>query len=71
MRCFSSVEMDNLIQAKMKEKEEEEMELSKEDEELTLIKKREEAERKARRGEMDPTHEYTFTMLAQVRKLFT
>ena len=30
---------------------------SKEDE---LQKKREEAERKARRGEIDPTHEFTF-----------
>ena len=28
--------------------------------ELELQKKREEAERKARRGEIDPTHEFTF-----------
>ena len=35
--------------------------VTKEDE---LQKKREEAERKARRGEIDPTHEFTF----QVRK---
>ena len=31
--------------------------MTKEDE---LQKKREEAERKARRGEIDPTHEFTF-----------
>ena len=32
-----------------------------------LQKKREEAERKARRGEIDPTHEFTF----QVNKVLT
>ena len=33
-----------------------------------LTKKREEAERKARRGEIDPTHEFTFHLIGQVRK---
>ena len=32
-----------------------------------LAKKREEAERKARRGEIDPTHEFTFHLIGQVR----
>ena len=32
-----------------------------------LQKKREEAERKARRGEIDPTHEFTFLLIGQVR----
>ena len=32
-----------------------------------LTKKREEAERKARRGEIDPTHEFTFHLIGQVR----
>ena len=31
-----------------------------------LTKKREEAERKARRGEIDPTHEFTFHLIGQV-----
>ena len=31
-----------------------------------LLKKREEAERKARRGEIDPMHEFAFQVLAQV-----
>ena len=31
-----------------------------------LAKKREEAERKARRGEIDPTHEFTFHLIGQV-----
>ena len=31
-----------------------------------LQKKREEAERKARRGEIDPTHEFTFHLIGQV-----
>ena len=31
-----------------------------------LKKKREEAERKARRGEIDPTQEFTFHLIAQV-----
>ena len=31
-----------------------------------LQKKREEAERKARRGEIDPTHEFTFHIIGQV-----
>jgi hypothetical protein len=31
-----------------------------------LQKKREEAERKARRGEIDPTHEFTFLLIGQV-----
>ena len=31
-----------------------------------LKKKREEAERKARRGEIDPTHEFTFHLIGQV-----
>ena len=30
-----------------------------------LAKKREEAERKARRGEIDPTHEFTFQLIGQ------
>ena len=34
-----------------------------------LQKKREEAERKARRGEIDPTHEYTFNVIGQVSEL--
>ena len=37
--------------------------VTKEDE---LQKKREEAERKARRGEIDPTHEFTFQVIGQV-----
>ena len=53
--------MDALVISKMNEEDEDE-----ENEEVTLLKKREEAERKARRGELDPTHEYTFTILAQV-----
>ena len=32
-----------------------------------LQKKREEAERKARRGEIDPTHEFTFHIIGQVQ----
>ena len=31
-----------------------------------LQRKREEAERKARRGEIDPTHEFTFLLIGQV-----
>ena len=31
-----------------------------------LERKREEAERKARRGEIDPVHEYTFTLISKV-----
>ena len=31
-----------------------------------LQKKREEAERKARRGEIDPTHEFTFQVFISV-----
>ena len=31
-----------------------------------LQRKREEAERKARRGEIDPTHEFTFFIVGQV-----
>ena len=31
-----------------------------------LQKKRDEAERKARRGEIDPTHEFTFLLVGQV-----
>ena len=31
-----------------------------------LQKKREEAERKARRGELDPAHEFTFSICGQV-----
>ena len=31
-----------------------------------MKKKREEAERKARRGEIDPTHEFTFHLIGQV-----
>ena len=33
-----------------------------------LQKKREEAERKARRGEIDPMHEFAFQVIGQVRK---
>ena len=36
-----------------------------------LTKKREEAERKARRGEIDPTHEFTFHLIGQVETLDT
>lgn len=32
----------------------------------SLLKKREEAERKARRGEIDPTHEFTFQLICQI-----
>ena len=32
-----------------------------------LQRKREEAERKARRGEIDPTQEFTFTLISKVR----
>ena len=32
-----------------------------------LQKKRDEAERKARRGEIDPTHEFTFLLVGQVK----
>ena len=32
-----------------------------------IQKKREEAERKARRGEIDPMHEYAFQVICQVR----
>ena len=32
-----------------------------------LQKKREEAERKARRGEIEPTHDFTFSLIGQVR----
>ena len=31
-----------------------------------LERKKEEAERKARRGEIDPVHEYTFTLISKV-----
>lgn len=34
-----------------------------------LQKKREEAERKARRGEIDPTHEFTFQVIKGLIKL--
>ena len=34
-----------------------------------LAKKREEAERKARRGEIDPTHEFTFHLIGQVIRI--
>ena len=34
-----------------------------------IQKKREEAERKARRGEIDPMHEYAFQVICQVRDL--
>ena len=33
-----------------------------------LQKKREEAERKARRGEIDPTHEFTFQVFISVHR---
>ena len=39
----------------------------KKDKEESLKKKREEAERKARRGEIEPTHEFTFFIISQVR----
>ena len=35
-----------------------------------LQKKREEAERKARRGEIDPTHEFTFQVKTKIHLLF-
>ena len=41
--------------------------VTKEDE---LQKKREEAERKARRGEIDPTHEFTFQVRKQSQSCF-
>ncbi len=34
--------------------------------EEALQRKRDEAERKARRGEIDPTHEFTFLLIGQV-----
>ena len=44
----------------------EKTEAMKKEKEEMLVKKREEAERKARRGEIDPTHEFTFFMISQV-----
>ena len=35
-----------------------------------LQKKREEAERKARRGEIDPTHEFTFQVIKGFSSIF-
>ena len=65
---FRLVVMDEVVANAKEEmaKSGEDVETIRRREELELIKKREEAERKARRGEMDPTHEYTFTILAQV-----
>ena len=34
-----------------------------------LLKKREEAERKARRGEIDPVQEYTFSLISKITGL--
>ena len=34
-----------------------------------IQRKREEAERKARRGEIDPTHEFTFFIVGQVERI--
>ena len=34
-----------------------------------LQRKREEAERKARRGEIDPCQEFTFTLISKVRNV--
>ena len=39
----------------------------KKEKEEALQRKRDEAERKARRGEIDPTHEFTFLLIGQVR----
>ena len=36
-----------------------------------LERKKEEAERKARRGEIDPVHEYTFTLISKVNDNFS
>ena len=36
-----------------------------------IQKKREEAERKARRGEIDPMQEYTFSMISNVTKSYS
>jgi hypothetical protein len=36
-----------------------------------LQKKREEAERKARRGEIEPTHDFTFSLIGQVGGIFS
>ena len=36
-----------------------------------IQRKRDEAERKARRGEIDPMQEYTFSMIAKVAMLFS
>ena len=38
--------------------------------EEALQRKRDEAERKARRGEIDPTHEFTFLLIGQVLPAF-
>ena len=38
--------------------------------EEALQRKRDEAERKARRGEIDPTHEFTFLLIGQVLSAF-
>ena len=35
-----------------------------------IQRKREEAERKARRGEIDPMQEYTFSMIAKVHLIY-
>lgn len=42
---------------------------SKSQREVELQKKREEAERKARRGEIDPTHEFTIQIVAHLSGL--
>ena len=52
--CLFYIQIFRIRRKKMATKEEE------------LQKKREEAERKARRGEIDPTHEFTFQVLISV-----
>ena len=44
----------------------EKTEAMKREKEELLVKKREEAERKARRGEIDPMHDYAFQVICQV-----
>ena len=52
MSICSTLHLVMLLQARLMKGEE-------------LAKKREEAERKARRGEIDPTHEFTFQLIGQ------
>ena len=62
MCCKKKARLLKWRMAKAKEKAERE----KKERAEVLEKKREEAERKARRGEIDPTHEFTFHIIAQI-----